>query len=60
MKVKKMMNTAVMGIARHILTLAGGYLVAKGTLDAAAAETLVGAGVAVVGVVWSVLEKKTR
>jgi hypothetical protein len=53
-----MMNTALMGIARHLLTLAGGYLVAKGTIDAAAAETLVGAGVSIVGVVWSVLDKR--
>lgn len=52
------MNTALMGIARHLLTLAGGYLVAKGTIDAAAAETLVGAGVSIVGVVWSVLDKR--
>jgi hypothetical protein len=55
-----MFSTAIMGIARHILTLAGGYLVAKGTIDAAAMETLVGAGVSIVGVVWSVIDKKTR
>lgn len=55
-----MLTTAVMGIARHVLTLVGGYLVAKGALDAAAAETLVGAGAAIIGVVWSVVEKKTR
>lgn len=55
-----MLTTAVMGIARHALTLAGGFLVARGTLDAAAAETLVGAGVAIIGVVWSVLEKRAR
>jgi hypothetical protein len=55
-----MMTAAVLGIARHLLTLLGGFLVARGTLDAAAAETLIGAGVSIVGVGWSVLEKKKR
>lgn len=55
-----MFNTAILGIARHLLTIAGGYLVAQGALDAAAAETLIGAGVAIVGVAWSVLEKRGR
>ena len=52
------MNTAIMGVVRHLLTAAGGYLVAQGALDAAAAETLVGAGVSIVGVVWSVWDKR--
>ena len=55
-----MMNAAIMGIARHLLTLAGGYLVAKGVLDAGSAETLIGAGVSIAGVAWSVWEKKQR
>ena len=55
-----MMSSAVMGIARHLLTMLGGYLVAKGTIDAAAAETIVGAGVSIVGVVWSLMEKRGR
>ena len=55
-----MFNTAVLGVARHILTLAGGFLVAQGTLDASSAETLIGAGVAIVGVAWSIFEKRMR
>lgn len=54
------MTPAILGIARHLLTLGGGALVARGYIDAGAAETLVGAGVAIVGVVWSVYEKRAR
>ena len=55
-----MPNAAVMGIARHLLTIAGGFLVAQGTIDAAGVETLIGAGVAIVGVVWSIWDKKAK
>ena len=48
----------MMGLVRHILTAAGGYLVAQGAMDAAAAETLVGASATIVGVLWSVYEKR--
>lgn len=55
-----MLTPAILGIARHILTLGGGYLIAQGLVDAGQAETLVGAGVAIVGVVWSLIEKRSR
>lgn len=48
----------VMGVVRHILTFAGGYAVAKGYLDEANIEAVVGAVVTVVGTVWSVMAKK--
>ena len=54
-----MLTPAVLGIARHILTLIGGYLVAKGTIDNGMAETLVGAGVSIIGVVWSIVNKRS-
>lgn len=49
-----------LGLVRHILTAIGGYLVARGTLDAATVETGVGAVVTLGGVAWSVLDKKKR
>jgi hypothetical protein len=49
-----------LGLARHILTALGGYLVARGTLDAATAEAAVGAVVTLGGVAWSVADKKLR
>lgn len=46
------------GIVRHALTALGGYLVASGVLDPTQMETVVGAVVTVVGVVWSVWQKR--
>lgn len=54
------MQTMIMGIARHILTAAGGAMVAKGVVDAGTAETAIGALVALTGVAWSVFEKRRR
>lgn len=54
------MTPAILGITRHLLTMAAGVLVARGVIDASAADTLVGAGAAIVGVAWSVLEKRIR
>jgi hypothetical protein len=54
------MKDALLGIARHILTAGGGYLVAKGTIDAVGAEQLVGALITILGVVASVIDKKDR
>ena len=48
---------AVMGVARHGLTALGGYLVAMGYADPGTADALTGGGVALVGVVWSILDK---
>ena len=46
------------GIVRHALTLGGGVLVSQGQLEAAQAETLIGAAMAIFGVVWSVWQKR--
>lgn len=54
------MQAMIMGVARHILTAAGGALVAKGVVDAGTAETAVGAVVTLVGVGWSLYEKRVR
>jgi len=51
----------VLGFVRHILTFGGGYAVARGWLDEQTMLSLVGAGVTVVGFVWSMFfapEKK--
>ncbi len=54
------MTPMILGLARHLLTAAGGALVAKGYVDAGTAETAVGALVALIGVGWSVWEKRGR
>lgn len=47
-----------MGLIRHILTTAGGALVAKGAIDETGKEAIIGGLIAVAGVIWSVWSKK--
>ena len=48
----------ILGVIRHILTAGGGWLTAKGYVDADGGEQLVGAVVTIIGTVWSILSKK--
>lgn len=50
----------VLGIVRHVLTFAGGFIVAKGWLSEGAVPEVIGAVITIVGAVWSALapEKK--
>lgn len=47
-----------LGLARHLLTTAGGFAVGKGLLDAGTMEAVVGALVVLIGAGWSVTDKK--
>ena len=47
-----------LGVVRHILTFAGGYAVAKGYIDEANIEAVIGAVITVAGTVWSIVAKK--
>lgn len=47
-----------LGLARHLLTAVGGFFVARGTIDADAMNTAVGAAVTLGGVAWSVIDKR--
>jgi uncharacterized protein YaaW (UPF0174 family) len=54
-----MLNQAmILGLVRHGLTLAGGYLAAKGLLDPASVDTVVGALLTIAGAGWSIHSKK--
>jgi hypothetical protein len=55
-----MKRDIILGFARHLLTAAGGFLVAKGNFDAADLDTIVGAAVTLAGAVWSALDKRGR
>lgn len=48
----------VTGVVRHILTAAGGALVAKYGVDGASVDAIVGGLAALIGVGWSIWEKK--
>lgn len=54
----KTKDTILNGVLRHVLTAAGGALVAKGVLGEGELEMVVGAIIAIAGVVWSALAKK--
>ena len=48
----------IFGLIRHLLTVVGGGLVAKGYIDADTVYELSGALVSVVGIVWSYMDKR--
>jgi hypothetical protein len=52
------MKPMILGVARHVLTAAGGAIVARGWLDAGQAEVAIGALIALIGVGWSMVEKR--
>jgi hypothetical protein len=55
-----MSNDMWLGIFRHILTVVGGFFVAKGYVDTDTLNSVVGATATLAGVAWSVLDKKDR
>ena len=57
-KAEDVMQAALLGVIRHVLTAAGGALVANGALTGDELQTAVGAISALVGVMWSVLSKR--
>ena len=48
----------VLGIIRHALTFGGGFLVAKNWLSGDELVTGVGAAVALIGLAWSIIQKR--
>lgn len=55
-----MNREAILGVVRHVLTTAGGYLAGSGVLNASEVEAAAGAITVLVGVVWSIFDKRTR
>tara|TARA_B100000530_G_scaffold210847_1_gene134986 strand:+ start:1309 stop:1473 length:165 start_codon:yes stop_codon:yes gene_type:complete len=53
-----MSKEAILGIIRHCLTFGGGFLTQAGLADGDQVTTGVSAVVTLVGLVWSVLNKK--
>jgi hypothetical protein len=54
------MNPAVLGAVRHILQLVAGSLVAKGVIDAAGVELVIGAGTSVITFGWYLIEQRLK
>jgi len=53
-----MSKEAILGIVRHVLTFGGGFLTQSGLASGDQVTTGVSAIVTLVGLVWSVLNKK--
>ena len=53
-----MKNPAVLGVVRHLLTIAAGALTSKGVINPDETEILVGATLGILGVIWSIFDKK--
>lgn len=52
-----MKKEQVLGIVRHVLTFAGGLLVAKGIATEAMSQELIGAAITLIGGIWSIVSK---
>lgn len=55
-----MNKEAILGLIRHILTFGGGAAVAQGQIADSDLTTGVAAVMTLIGIVWSVLDKKNR
>lgn len=47
------------GLLRHVLTFAGGFFVTKGLVDTDMLGELIGGLLSIIGVIWSIADKKT-
>jgi len=54
------MNPVVLGIARHVLTLVAGALASRGVIASSESEVVVGTGLGIVGIIWSIIDKKRQ
>lgn len=54
------MKDTILGFVRHLLTFGGGFLTSAGIATASEIETGVAAIATLVGLVWSILDKRNR
>jgi hypothetical protein len=52
------MNDSIKSLVRHILSAAGGYLVAKGLVSADQLPEIVGAVLTLIAAGWGIMSKK--
>jgi hypothetical protein len=50
----------VAGVTRHILTGIGGIFAARYAIDGGAMDAIIGGITALVGVIWSIWDKKSK
>ena len=54
----KFTKEQILGIVRHVLTFGGGLVVAKGLVDEATAQYIIGSVLALIGTIWSIDAKR--
>lgn len=54
-----MTKEKLLGIVRHVLTFAGGLLIAKGLVDESTSTEIIGGITTLIGTIWSIIAKKT-
>lgn len=54
------LKTSIAALARHLVTTFGGVLVTAGTIGQEDLQTLAGAAAVIVGIIWSIVEKRNR
>jgi len=52
-----MTKEQIFGVARHVLTFLGGFLVVKGYLDESLLNELIGGAITLAGTIWSIVDK---
>ena len=55
-----MKRDQIFGVARHVLTFLGGFLVVKGYLDDGLLNELIGGAIALAGTIWSIVDKNKK
>jgi hypothetical protein len=53
-----LMRTTALAMIRHALTFCGGLVVARGYIDSGSAAEITGAVMTLIGVAWSIAEKR--
>lgn len=53
-----MKKEQILGVARHVLTFVGGFLVVRGAIDESVLNELIGGTIALAGTIWSIVDKK--
>ncbi len=60
MQTTGVLQPILMGLLRHLLTIAAGYITARGFLDADTAQGAVGLIIGLVGLIWSAQDKRVQ
>ena len=55
-----MTKDQIFGVARHVLTFLGGFLIVKGYLDESLLNELIGGAITLAGTIWSIVDKNKK